>query len=173
MQEQQKDEQRLAAQQKLNNDQNYYHDLRNQELGKQKRAQEDKAQDKLYSRMEVGRQEKEEHDRQRFFRYMQGYQDANDLKAKQFATYLAGKDIGSLSQLDEARYLRAVQEKEMKDRKNEQQSSLKYSNEKQKNLEFLRMQMREKQEQKSNEVMQDRYFASALNQQISESLQKD
>jgi len=35
------------------------------------------------------------------------------------------------------------------------------------------MQMREKQEQKSNEVMQDRYFASALNQQISESLQKD
>jgi len=52
----------------------------------------------------------------------------------------------------------------MKDRKNEQQNSLKYSNDKQKNLEFLRMQMREKQEQKSNEVMQDKYFASALNQ---------
>ena len=61
----------------------------------------------------------------------------------------------------------------MKDRKNEQQNSLKYSNEKQKNLEFLRMQMREKQAQKSNEVMQDKYFASALNQQISEGIQKD
>ena len=76
--------------------------------------------DKLYSQMEQGRQEKEENDRQRFFRYMQGYQDANDLKSKQFQSYLAGKDINSLSQLDEARYLRAVQEKEIKDRKNEQ-----------------------------------------------------
>jgi len=47
--------------------------------------------------MEVGRQEKEEHDRQRFFRYMQGYQDANDLKSKQFESYLAGRDINSLS----------------------------------------------------------------------------
>ena len=50
------------------------------------------------------------------------------MKSKQFKNYLAGKDINSLSALDEARYMKAQQDKQAFDRKKEDQRALKHNN---------------------------------------------
>ena len=75
---------------------------------------------------------------------MRGFQERNDAKTAQLRNYMAGRDIASLSQADEARYLRAVQEKELADNKKEDRQRLALASGQASNLAFLRQQMFEK-----------------------------
>ena len=92
------------------------------------KAREEKDHDKAYAKAETVRQEQEEVSRKRFFNYMRGFQESNDMKTKQFSNYLGSKDIHQLSALDEARYLKAQQEYQIKDRKKADQKEMKYNN---------------------------------------------
>ena len=48
---------------------------------------------------------------------MQGYQDANDAKTKNLRDFMEGRDLATLEKIDEERYMRAMQDKEINDRK--------------------------------------------------------
>ena len=52
---------------------------------------------------------------------MKGYQERTDAKTAQLKNFMEGRDLASLSRLDEARYLRALQDKEDAEQKKEDQ----------------------------------------------------
>ena len=94
--------------------------MHQQEVGKHQRAAAERQQDRRYAALESAQQEKTEQGRQRFFDRMQSYQDANDAKTQQLSNFLTGKDLASLSKLDEARYMQALQDKEANDRRRDE-----------------------------------------------------
>jgi len=51
---------------------------------------------------------------------MKGYQDRNDAKTQQLSNFLTGRDLASLSKLDEARYMQALQDKEANERRRDE-----------------------------------------------------
>ena len=55
---------------------------------------------------------------------MQGFQDANDAKTANLRDFMEGRDLASLEKIDEARYLQALSEKEIKDRKQSEMEAL-------------------------------------------------
>ena len=55
---------------------------------------------------------------------MRGFQERNEAKTAQLRNYMAGRDMATLSRADEARYLRAVQDKELEDKKKEDRQRL-------------------------------------------------
>lgn len=61
---------------------------------------------------------KMEYNRQKYFENLKKYQEMNDIKQRQLSNYL-GEDINSLAKKDEAMYLKAVKEKEEKEKKKE------------------------------------------------------
>ncbi len=94
--------------------------MRGQELVKQQRYAAERQQDRRYAALESAQQEKAEYGRQRFFDHMKSFQDANDAKTQQLSNFLTGKDLASLSKLDEARYMQAVQDRESDQRKRDE-----------------------------------------------------
>ena len=122
----------------------------------------------MYAQTAQNRQAQEDAQRQRFFEYMQNFQFKNDMKQKQFRNYLAGKDIQSLGQLDEARYLKAQQEQMINNRKKEDEKAMKYNIAQLDNKNYLFKQMEDKRAQKNMERMQDKAFADVLARQIQE-----
>ena len=68
---------------------------------------------------------------------MQGYQLANDAKTKGLVDFMQGRDLATLEKIDEERYMRAMQEKETNDRKNEELKNLNLRNAKNSNLAAL------------------------------------
>jgi len=59
---------------------------------------------------------------------------------------MQGRDLATLSKLDEARMLKELQEKDSKDRRMDEQKNLKFNNMKNENLTVLQRQMMEKQQ---------------------------
>lgn len=112
---------------------------------KRMRSQAEIDQDRLYAQLEVAQQEKTENVRRGFFDKMQGYQNANDAKTKGLIDFMQGRDLASLEKIDEERYIKALAEKEVNDRKNEELKNLNNRNTKNNNLAALQQQMNEKQ----------------------------
>lgn len=69
---------------------------------------------------------------------MHGFQEKNDLKTKAFSNYMQGKDLATLSRLDEERYILALKEKEIKDSKSEDLKRQRDTNTKNNNSVMLR-----------------------------------
>ena len=68
---------------------------------------------------------------------MQGYQNANDAKTKGLVDFMQGRDLATLEKIDEERYMRAIAEKEINDRKNEELKNMNIRNTKNNNLAAL------------------------------------
>ncbi len=68
---------------------------------------------------------------------MQGYQNANDAKTKGLVDFMQGRDLATLEKIDEERYMRAIAEKEIKDRKGEELKNMNIRNTKNNNLAAL------------------------------------
>ena len=100
--------------------------------------------------------------RQQFFQKMGGYQERTDLRAKQFENFMQGRDLATLSKLDEARMLKELQEKDQRERKVDQQKNMKFNNMKQENLTVLQRQMLEKQHRSRLQKLEDDSFASII-----------
>ena len=95
---------------------------------------------------------------------MKGYQDRNDAKTAQLQNFMAGKDLASLSRVDEARYLKAVEDKEAEAQKKADRQRLAARNDQAGNLAMLRQQMLEKEQRKRLERLQDDSFAAVVKQ---------
>ena len=143
----------MAAQQQEQNQQKleknqlakeYNKDLSLQEMAKRQRLYGDKQQDKMYAQLELAQQEKSEQSRKWFFDHMKGFQDKNDAKTAALMNFMQGRDLASLSKQDEERMLKAVEEKNMRDRKNDDEKNMRMNNMKNDNLNVLRQQMLEK-----------------------------
>jgi len=124
----------------------------------------EREQDKLYAQLASAQQEKSELVRQQFFGRMKGYQDRNDAKTAQLQNFMAGKDLASLSRVDEARYLKAVEDKEAEAQKKADRQRLAARNDQAGNLAMLRQQMLEKEQRKRLERLQDDSFAAVVKQ---------
>ena len=68
---------------------------------------------------------------------MQGYQNANDAKTKGLVDFMQGRDLATLEKIDEERYMRAIAEKEINDRKSEELKNMNIRNTKNNNLAAL------------------------------------
>jgi len=79
---------------------------------------------------------------------------------------MAGKDLASLSRADEARYLKAVSDKETDEQKREDQKRLAAKNGQAGNVAFLRQQMMEKEQRKQLDRLGDESFAAVIKQQV-------
>mmetsp|Transcript_23955 Transcript_23955/g.36707 ORF Transcript_23955/g.36707 Transcript_23955/m.36707 type:complete len:102 (+) Transcript_23955:1930-2235(+) len=99
---------------------------------------------------------------------MKEYQDRNDIKAKKFSDYMYGKDLAALSRQDEERYVKAMADKELRERKEEERNKLKFQSNKQHNQEMLKQQMMDKQQQRRIKQMEDEAFAALIRQQVSD-----
>lgn len=113
----------------------------------------EREQDKLYAQLASAQQEKSEVVRQQFFDRMKGFQERNDAKTAQLSNFMAGRDLASLSNADEARYLRSVLDKEAEAQKKEDRSTLANRNGQSNNLAVLRQQMLEKEQRKRLEKL--------------------
>ena len=107
---------RLKREREMNANQ-YYKDLNGQERDRKYRTQAELEQDRLYAQLEVAQQDKTENRRKDFFNHMQAFQDANDVRTAHLRDYMEGRDLASLEKIDEERYMKAMQEKEIRDRK--------------------------------------------------------
>lgn len=103
-----------------------------------------KEKDKEFAAQEMEKQVEADVGRQQFFSKMQGYQDANDRKAEAFSNFMAGKDIATLSKLDEERYMNAIAQKNAKDEKDAERKRLNILNARNYNKDVLLRQMEEK-----------------------------
>jgi hypothetical protein len=112
--------------------------------------------------------EKQEQGRQGFFQHMKGYQERNDKKTAQFANFMQGRDLATLSALDEARMLKQQQEKDARDRKVEEAKNMKFNAMKQDNLSVLQRQMLEKEQRRRLQKMEDDSFAAIIKQKVAE-----
>ena len=127
-----------ARVQKANSAHHYMGDLQGQELEKQRRAAQLKEDDRNFASLEQAQQAKQEAGRKQFFDKMNAYQLANDMKAQHYSNFMTGKDLATLSALDEQRYMRALQDKEAADRKRDELNGINKQNIQQSNLAELR-----------------------------------
>jgi hypothetical protein len=81
---------------------------------------------------------------------------------------MQGRDLATLSALDEARMLKQLQEKDARDKKIEESKSMKFNKMKKENISVLQRQMMEKQQQKILKKLEDDTYASIIKQNVSE-----
>ena len=81
---------------------------------------------------------------------------------------MQGRDLATLEKIDEERYMRAIAEKEIKDRKGEELKNMNIRNTKNNNLAALQQQMSEKQQRQMLQKMEDDAFANIIKQKVQE-----
>jgi hypothetical protein len=77
-----------------------------------------------------------------------------------------GKDLASLSAQDEERMIKQLNEKQLRDRKADDEKSMKHNHAKNDNLNYLKRQMIEKQDKARLEKLQDDAFAELIKQKV-------
>ena len=81
---------------------------------------------------------------------------------------MKGKDLASLAKLDEERMLREMQAKEAREDRKAAIDMKNFSNKKRDNLEALRRQMMEKEQQRKLEKMENDAYANLIRQKVVE-----
>ena len=108
----------------------------------------------------------EDESRKRFFDHMHGFQVKNDIRSQNLKNYMEGRDLATLSRLDEEKYMKAMQDKQVQDAKNDLLERQKNANSKNSNALALQQQMLDRQNQNKLLKYQDESFAALLRQQV-------
>ena len=69
---------------------------------------------------------------------MKGFQDKNDAKTAALMNFMNGRDLATLSKQDEERMLKALEEKNVRDRKTDDEKNMRMNNMKNDNLNVLK-----------------------------------
>eukprot|EP00347_Sterkiella_histriomuscorum_P020195 403338734 len=159
--------------QRQNEQQQYLQQLSVQEQMKKQQLSQVKSQDQVFQKEYTSQLEKQEESRQAYFNNLNKFQELNDIKLQQLSKYMNNQDLNTLSKKDEEIYLKAMQEKQLKDQRNYEDQQRNQLQTKQFQMQGLNQQLQEKNVQKQIQSMQNQKYGEEVKNQMMSQQQID